>query len=145
MLRGINVSGQKIVRMEDLRRLCESLGFRSIESYVQSGNIVFLDGKKATSRVAKRISEAILSEFGFPVSVLVKTVKEMKDVVENNPFVKERGIDQTKLHVTFLSDAVPKRALTNLEKLSGKRDRFYAGCQEIYLYCLDGYGKTTLF
>jgi uncharacterized protein (DUF1697 family) len=144
MLRGINVSGQKIIRMQDLRGLCDSLGFRSIETYVQSGNIVFVDGEKSSSSLAKRISEAILREFGFAVHVLVKTAKEMRNVVERNPFLKEREIDRSKLHVTFLSEAVPKSALKNLEKLSRIRDRFYPGRQEIYLYCPDGYGKTKL-
>jgi len=71
-------------------------------------------------------------------------VDEMEDVVAGNPFPRERGIDVTKLHVTFLSASVPTRALKNLEALPKQSDQFYVGRREIYLYCPDGYGRTKL-
>lgn len=142
MLRGINVSGHKIVRMQDLRELCAMLGFRSITTYLQSGNIVFLDEKKPSFSLSKSIGEAIHHEFGFAVPVFVKTSQEMKGVIEGNPFLRKRGIDRSKLHVTFLSEAAPQSAPKNLEGLSSKRDRFCVGGQQIYLYCPDGYGNT---
>lgn len=142
MLRGINVSGHKIVRMQDLRELCAVLGFRSIATYLQSGNIVFLDEEKPSFGLSKGIGEAILHEFGFAVPVFVKTSEEMKAVIEGNPFLREKGIDRSKLHVTFLSEAAPRSALKNLERLSTKRDRFCVGGQQIHLYCPDGYGNT---
>jgi uncharacterized protein (DUF1697 family) len=144
MLRGINVGGQKPVPMEQLRKLCAALGFRSIQTYVQSGNIVFLDAEKSPSNLAKRISDAILDEFGFHVPVLVKTAKVMGEVIKCNPFLKETGIDPSKLHVTFLSDAASKGALKNLEGFPTSPDRFHLGRQEIYLYCPGGYGRTKL-
>lgn len=143
ILRGINVGGRKPVRMEQLRESCAALGFRSIETYVQSGNIVFLDAEKSPSNLSKSISEAILGDFGFRVPVLVKTSKEMGEVIMRNPFLKETGIDPSKLHVTFLSVAASKDALKSLERFPTKPDRFYVGRQEIYLYC-PGYGKTKL-
>ena len=144
ILRGINVGGRKPVRMEQLRESCAALGFRSIETYVQSGNIVFLDAEKSPSNLSKSISEAILGDFGFHVPVLVKTSKEMGEVIMRNPFLKETGIDPSKLHVTFLSVAASKDALKSLERFPTKPDRFYVGRQEIYLYCPGGYGKTKL-
>jgi uncharacterized protein (DUF1697 family) len=144
MLRGVNVSGQKLVRMERLRESCTALGFRSIETYVQSGNIVFLDGRKSPSSLSKSIGQAILRDLGFDVPVLVRTSREMRDLIEGNPFLKERDIDRSKLYVTFLLEAAPKSVLKNLERLSGEADRFYIGRQEIYLYCPGGYGRTKL-
>jgi uncharacterized protein (DUF1697 family) len=130
--------------MEHLRELCTALGFLSIETYVQSGNVVFLDGKKLTSSLSKNLSQAILRDFGFQVPVLIKTARQMKDVIEGNPFLKETGIDRSKLHVTFLSEATSKSAQKKLEGLSSGQDRFYIGRQEIYLYCPSGYGNTRL-
>ncbi len=145
MLRGINVGGgQKPVRMEQLRESCGTLGLRSVKTYVQSGNIVFLDERRSPANLSKGISEAILRDFGFRVPVLVKTAKEMEQVIQRNPFLKQTGIDPTKLHVTFLPEAASKGALKGLDELPTKPDRFYAGRQEIYLYCPDGYGKTKL-
>jgi uncharacterized protein (DUF1697 family) len=57
---------------------------------------------------------------------------------------EKRGIDLSKLHVTFLSSLVPRRVLKNLEALPKQSDRFYVGRREIYLYCPDGYGRTKL-
>ena len=114
MLRGINVSGHKIIRMEQLRDTCTALGFRNLQTYVQSGNLVFLADSKSPSAISKNIAQAILDDFGFSVPVLVKTLREMKEVIENNPFLKEEGIDLSKLHVTFLSKAAPKNALNKL-------------------------------
>ena len=144
MLRGINISGQKIVRMELLRETCAALGFRNVETYVQSGNIVFLATKKPPSALSKLISDAILRDFGFSVPALVKTSKEMDDVIKRNPFLNERDIDTSKLHVTFLSDAPPTNAVKNLEIIPTRPDRFHVGRQEIFLYCPNGYGKTKL-
>ncbi len=144
MLRGINVSGQKIVRMERLRQSFAGLGFWNVETYVQSGNIVFLAPSTLPSTLAKRVSEAILRDFGFSVPVLIKTLREMEIVIKGNPFVMEKGIDLSKLHVTFLSNVVSKSALRNLEALPTKRDRFSLGHQKVYLYCPGGYGNTKL-
>jgi uncharacterized protein (DUF1697 family) len=144
MLRGINVGGQKIIRMEQLRRSCAVLGFKNVETYVQSGNIVFLAAKESPSALSKRISEGIRHDYGFPVPVLVRTAKEMEDVIRSNPFLKEKDIDAVKLHVTFLSNAPLQSALKRLETLPVQSDRFHAGRREIYLYCPDGYGRTKL-
>ena len=144
MLRGINVSGQNIIRMEDLRRICTKLGFRNVETYGQSGNAVFLAKGMPPSTLANHTSAALRHDLGLSVPVLIKTVDEMEDVVAGNPFPRERGIDVTKLHVTFLSASVPTRALKNLEALPKQSDQFYVGRREIYLYCPDGYGRTKL-
>jgi uncharacterized protein (DUF1697 family) len=68
----------------------------------------------------------------------------MEQVIKRNPFLKETGIDSTKLHVTFLPEAASKDALKGLDRFPTKPDRFYVGRQEIYLYCPGGYGKTKL-
>ena len=144
MLRGINVSGQNIIRMEDLRRICTGLGFRNVETYAQSGNVVFLTRAMPPSTLADHISAALFHDLGLSVPVLVKTLDEMEDVVAGNPFPRERGIEVSRLHVTFLSAPAPRRALKNLEGLPKQSDRFYVGRREIYLYCPDGYGRTKL-
>ena len=70
LLRGINVGGHKKVLMVDLRALFESLGFIDVQTYIQSGNVVF-KAKEETS-LAKRIAEAIETKYGFIIPVLVK-------------------------------------------------------------------------
>jgi uncharacterized protein (DUF1697 family) len=144
MLRGINVSGQKIIKMENLRASFETLGFQHVRSYVQSGNVIFEATKTSTTSLPIKIGEKILSDYGFSVPLILRTSEEMKKIVNDNPFLKERGIDPSKLHVTFLSDPPAKVALGRLEALSALPDRYLVKGQEIYLHCPDGYGRTKL-
>jgi uncharacterized protein (DUF1697 family) len=144
MLRGINVSGQKIIKMESLRASLASLGFEDVKTYIQSGNIVFKTVKTAPVDLSRRIARKILDDFSFEVPVLVKTAAELAGVLKANPLLKRSGIDESKLHITFLSAAAPKEAVAFLTTLAGKSELFTVGGREIYLHCPDGYGNTKL-
>lgn len=143
MLRGINVSGHKIIRMERLRAAFEDLGFAHVETYVQSGNVIF-ETSEAPAGLAAQIERKILDEFGFDVPVLTKSAKELKEIVKRNPFVKDPAIDQTKLHVTFLSDDPPRNTLELLQPLAAGAEQARVTGRAVYLYCPDGYGNTKL-
>jgi uncharacterized protein (DUF1697 family) len=143
MLRGINVA-QKWIEMERLRTTFETLGFSGIRTYVQSGNVVFQTKQGSLAPLAKEITEQIRRDFGFDVPVLLRTLKEMENVVGCNPFLKDKAIDQAKLHVTFLADAPAVAIVSGLEPLASKSERFRVVGREVYLYCPDGYGRTKL-
>ena len=144
MLRGVNVTGHHSIKMEQLRGLCERLDLQKVETYVQSGNIVFQAKTESPQLLSKRIGGSIRDSFGFETPVIVRTSDEMKNVVANNPFLKEKEIDSSKLHVTFLRDAAQKGSSKAIDKLAMGQDRFYAASREIYLYCPEGYGRTKL-
>src|SRR2546426_561957 len=91
MLRGVNVSGHNTINMEVLRGLCEGLGFRNVDTYIQSGNLVFQSATENPAIFSKRIGEAILQSFGFDTPVIVRTSKEMRNVIANNPFLREES------------------------------------------------------
>jgi uncharacterized protein (DUF1697 family) len=144
MLRGINVGRGKVVKMERLRTSLGSLGFSEVRTYVQSGNVVFESKQKADAELSKKIEAKIQRDFGFAVPVVLKTSKEIEQVVRDNPLVKEKGIDHSKLHVTFLSAAPLAAAVKTLEPLATSRERFRVLNREVYLYCPDGYGISKL-
>ncbi|HEU5396565.1 MAG TPA: DUF1697 domain-containing protein, partial [Verrucomicrobiae bacterium] len=144
MLRGINVSGHKIIRMEQLRASFEDLGFRDVRTYVQSGNVVFDSGKNSTAGLSAKIEKKILTDYGFDVPVLLKTAEELERVIHDNPLAKAANLDESRLHITFLSDAAPKTAEKSLQALAASSERFHVNGREIYLYCPDGYGRTKL-
>ena len=144
MLRGINVSGHKSIKMERLRGSFEALGFRGVKTYVQSGNVIFEAGKGSAASLSQDIGKRILRDFGFPVPVLLKTPKELARIIHDNPFLKEPSLDLSKLHVTFLSEEAPKATGKSLGPLAANLERFRVGRQEIYLYCPNGYGRTKL-
>ncbi len=144
MLRGINVGRGKAVKMQRLRTSFTALGFGEIKTYVQSGNVVFQSKRKSPAELTRTIEAKIQRDFGFTVPVLIKTSKELAQIVRDNPLLRVKGIDVSKLHVTFLSDAPPKTAAKALEDLATTRERFRILNREIYLYCPDGYGKSKL-
>jgi uncharacterized protein (DUF1697 family) len=144
LLRGINLSGHKIVKMDQLRKAFEELGFKDVKTYIQSGNVVFKGPGTVPQNLVKRIEEKILRQFGFPVPVVVKTSDEIGEIIRNNPLVKEKGVDLSKLHVTFLSCAPERSALTTLEAFAAGADQFRCSVAAIYLHCPNGYHETKL-
>jgi len=143
LLRGVNVGG-KTVKMERLRAVVEEMGFSAVRTYVQSGNVIFEAVQGSPASLSKHIEKRILREFDLSVPVILKTSRAMEEIVRANPFVKDRTVDQSKLHVTFLSETPSRAAANVLEPLAAKSERFHVLHQEIYLYCPDGYGKTKL-
>lgn len=117
LLRGINVSGKKIIKMEDLRELMTSADFKNVKTYIQSGNVIFDSSEKAKDKVAKAIEVLIEQHYGFDVSVFIINKKDLEEAVNSNPFVEGRVEEEAgfkKIYVTFLSE---KPTEENFEKL----------------------------
>jgi uncharacterized protein (DUF1697 family) len=141
MLRGINVGGQKRIKMEELIVLYESLGFKNVKTYVQSGNVIF-NSAEDVKEFSNMIEEKIRQVFSFPVAVLLRIPTELQQIVSNNPFLEEKGIDTDKLYITFLSNAPTESALSQMKEMHYQLDKFVTINKEIYLYCPNGYGRT---
>ena len=144
ILRGINVSGQKKIRMADLSKLYESLGLTNVHTYIQSGNVVFESVQGKPGKLVRDIEQAIRKKYGFDVPVLVRTGAEIRDAIRVNPFLKETGINASKLHLTFLEQAPEKSAVRKFDPGSLGQDRYSIKDANVYLYCPGGYGKTRL-
>jgi uncharacterized protein (DUF1697 family) len=141
LLRGINVSGQKKIRMADLRSLYESLGLKNVQSYLQSGNVVFDSEEQDAVKLKDSIEVQIESMFGFSVPVLIRTGDDFKRVIESHPFAEEEAI---RVLVTFLYECPKKSKWEELGLHKDKVDQFALGEQEIFLFCPGGYGRTKL-
>jgi len=130
--------------MDRLQKSFEELGLENVRTYVQSGNVIFMVPKISAEALSQRIREKILADFGVSVSVLLLSSEELKNTVKNNPFLTEKGIDASKLHVTFLSETPNKAAIMELETKSAEPDKFRYCKNRIYIYCPNGYGRTKL-
>ncbi len=144
MLRGINVSGHKPVRMAELKGMYQSLGFADVVTYVQSGNVVFDCPQTDPSHLADGIEGEITRLFGYAVKVFIRSPYRFQQIIEGNPFTTLRNEDPTKLYVTFLYKMPPALAYGNLSLPVHIDDEFIVSEQEIYLFCPDGYGRTKL-
>ena len=145
LLRGINVSGQKKIRMADLKSLYENLEFKEVSTYIQSGNVTFKSNEESPDlELAKKIEQAICQKYQFEVPVVVRNANEWKNVISANPFLKEKTIDVEKLYVTFLSKIPGKAALQSIHQFDFSPDRFIIIEKEVFLYIPEGYGETKL-
>jgi uncharacterized protein (DUF1697 family) len=144
LLRGINVGGHKKIKMDQLRTSIEALGFEQVKTYIQSGNVVFKAAKAAPTALSKKIEATILADFGHSVSVIIRTADEMKQVLANNPFLEERGVDSEKLHVMFLSDAPESSALKKLEALMAPPERIRCVGKGLYFHLPNGVGQSIV-
>ena len=144
MLRGINVSGQKKIRMVELKSLYESLGFVNVRTYVQSGNVVFDSTRQDASKLAASIEAQIEQSFGYAVSVFIRDTNDLQRIIGSNPFLSGRKKDPAKLYVTFLYSSPSKSKLGNLDISNDEADEFFVGDKEIFLFCPNGYGRTKL-
>jgi uncharacterized protein (DUF1697 family) len=144
MLRGINVGGHKRIKMDRLRASFEALGFEQVQTYIQSGNVVFKAGKSSPAGLSKRIEEKIVSDFGFSASVISRTAEEMGKTIARNPFLKMHGIDPEKLHVMFLSEGPTPAAVKKLAELSKAPDQFRSADRELYFYLPNGMSQSVL-
>ncbi len=142
LLRGINVSGKKSMRMADLTALYAGLGLGHVQSYLQSGNLIFTSDAEA-STLAARIGEAIQAHYGFQVTVLMRQQADLERVLAANPFLK-RNADPQALYVTFLAEVPTATEIEGLGKSQQGSDEFYVVGREIYLHCPHGYGRTKL-
>ncbi len=144
ILRGINVSGQKKIKMDDLKTLMEELRLTNMQTYIQSGNLVFDHKKISDIELAKRIGDKIFQHYNFQVPVIIRTFSEWKSVFDNNPFLRGRDEDISKLHVTFLSEIPQQEYLDKIKGYEYPPDEFIISGKEVYLFCPNGYGITKL-
>ncbi|HMX97150.1 MAG: DUF1697 domain-containing protein [Bacteroidetes bacterium] len=144
ILRGINVSGHRLIKMDALKELCASLKMQQVKTYIQSGNIIFQSTLHNCDAISKMIESAILKKFGFEVPVITLSQSELKGCLQDNPFIKERKLDAAYFHVTFLSEQPSVNNSVEAEAIKLRNDRFVIKGRCIYLYCPDGYGNTKL-
>ena len=144
LLRGINVGRHKRIKMADLIKTFESIGFENVKTYLQSGNIIFEYNTVDEAKIAEEIKAKISEAFEFSVNVIIRTDDELENIVDNNPFVGKNGIALDKLHVTFLADIPDPEIISNLDINKDETERFEVINREVYLYCPNGYGRTKL-
>ena len=145
MLRGINIGPHKRMKMEKLRASCEGLGFAGVKTYIQSGNVIFRAAKISPAALSKKLGACIVKDFGFSAEVISRTREEMNEIINRNPFIKDRGIDLSKLHVVFLSEAPSAPSLKKLQELTLAPDRTHSSGTEIYFYFPNGVSGSSLW
>ncbi|GAA6142473.1 DUF1697 domain-containing protein [Hydrogenophaga sp. 5NK40-0174] len=145
LLRGINVGGQGKLPMKALKALLEDLGYESVATYIQSGNVVLQSGKALGRKDTERITEAIEAAHGFRPAVLVVSLHDLLACAAANPFPEAGG---KTLHAFFLQDQPGAPDWPRLEKLrrEGEAWELHCGdkCSWLYLHTPGGFGTSRL-
>jgi len=144
LLRGINVSGHKMINMVALKKALESAGFINVATYVQSGN-VFVDAEEASpTKVGFLIKQEIFKEFGHDVPVIVIGKEDLQACLDRNEFLNEEDVDLKKLYVSFITSVLPENMITQLNLNFIKPDEIQLDGNRIYLKYEISPAKTRL-
>ncbi|HEY9854382.1 MAG TPA: DUF1697 domain-containing protein [Stenomitos sp.] len=143
LLRGINVGGKNKLPMADLSRMCRDIGCQDVQTYIQSGNVVFRAAAGQDRELAERLSARILEEKGLRVPLVIRTRAEFETVVPANPFLAA-GADPDTILVMFLAASPTPEALQSLDPERSPGDRFQVVGREIYCQFGNGLRDTKL-
>lgn len=142
-LRGINVGGGRIIKMEALREMLTDMGFKNVSTYIQSGNVVFDSSKKNGDKLAVEIEKQIEKTFGHDVPTMVRSAAEMDAIITHNPFgAPEKGV--TNLYVCLLSEIPGKKQQKALKALESEIDQFHINDRELYWFTNKSVGTSAL-
>ena len=138
-LRGINVGGNRKVPMAELRSLCEDAGLSDVRTLIASGNLVFSSSLRSAAKVRELLEGEIEQHFGFPVVVVVRTPKQLRDVVDGLPFD-----DAEHAHVSFLVSGGERAAVADLQDALINDAQLEVVGDHAYLLTPNGLGQGFL-
>ena len=144
LLRAVNLAGRNRIKMDELRALYQSLGLRDPQTYVQSGNVVFSTTERDLGSLARKIENGLERKFGFHPDVIARTTSEMRDVIARNPFASRRGLDPSRLLVTFLAGDPGEEARLKVRAIKTDPEELRIDGRELYIYYPDGMGRSKL-
>ncbi|WP_186670963.1 DUF1697 domain-containing protein [Sporosarcina sp. BP05] len=138
LLRGINVGGHNKIKMGELRQMFEILGFSRVQTYIQSGNVLF-ESHESEQSLIKRIEGEIEKVFGFSIKVVIRTTSELEWISNNCPFTEEAVAeakatsDGESLYVSLLQDKPSQDGIDRIGAYKSDNDKFMIEGREVYL------------
>lgn len=142
LLRGINVGGNTMIKMSELKKTFVSLGFENVVTYINSGNIAFDCDQKvssvtADSMLAEKIEVAIEKDFAKQIPVMIREQQAIAKILANNPFAGEFE-SHKEMHVLFLKEDMPAEKLDQLRAAAPDGERYTAIGSELYCHLPKG-------
>ena len=143
LLRGINVGGKNKLAMRDLAGVFEHAGCQNVRTFIQSGNVIFTASSSVSGSLSGAVSSKIAERFGYRIPVILRTARQLRDVISNNPFIKA-GIAEDNLHVMFLADRPHPAKTAALDPDRSLPDTFIVSGRDIYLHLPNGVARSKL-
>ncbi len=123
-LRAINVSGHNIIKMEELRKLFETMKLKNVRTYIQTGNVIFDTPEKNANVLIKKIKKHLQKSLGYEVETMLRTTSELETIIKNNPFKKTKLDKTIQLYLSFLAEEPTDDLKKTFISLSGDVSTF---------------------
>jgi uncharacterized protein (DUF1697 family) len=131
-----------MIKMETLKTTLEAIGFKNVQTYIQSGNVFVETEETNPAAVGFKIKQEIFKAFGYEVPVVVIGKTDLETCLKNNPFLKEKDFDIKKLYVAFISITLRSDSINDLKISQFKPDEASIDANRIYIKYAVGAGKT---
>lgn len=133
-LRGINVGGNHLIKMAELKRELEAIGLRNVQTYIQSGNVLFDGTDEEAAGLEDRIERTLAETFGFPVPTMIRSAAEMSEIARRCPYAFEALSEGQSIHLSLLKAEPTKEELSAIPELDTGADTYVIDGREIYLF-----------
>lgn len=143
-LRAINVGGRNIIKMSELKECLETIHLKHIQTFLQSGNVVFESELEDTEKLQILIQHSIEFVFSINVPVIVRSQEEMKNILTANPFDNFSVLPKDKIFINYLQNLPTEETLTAFKPMDAKGDIFKIDGKNIFIYCQNPYNETKL-
>jgi uncharacterized protein (DUF1697 family) len=141
LLRGVNLGGHT-VKMDRLKKLFEELGYKNVETFIASGNVIFESPSKNAAALEKNISAHLEKSLGFPAMTFIRTDAELARVLEHKACAE---LGARTLYIGFLQDDLPTQSHAKVTKHTTKSDQFHVSGREIYWVCRTHMSDSPFF
>ena len=149
LLRGINVGGKNMIKMAELKRMFQNIGLGRVQTYIQSGNVLF-ESDAEEEPLRRRIEQEIEATFGFSVTVILRTSGELEQIIEQCPFTEEAVTEAAataqgeSLYVSLMPEAPSPEAVEKLRAFKSDREEYRVIGREVYLLFRDSIRNSKL-
>ena len=140
-LRAVNLGGHRLVKMDRLRSVFESLGYTGVQTFIASGNVVFESSVKSAADLERALEAALLRAFGFPVATFVRSIAELAKVAKHEPFPSLDG-GNASVYVAFVRAKPDKASERKLMSFANEIDDFRVHGREVYWLRRGGFGAA---
>lgn len=132
LLRGINVGGNNIIKMKDLKECFEHMGFQNVETYIQSGNVLFASTGKNIGKITQNIEKTLSQQFNYQSRVVVVPHDILTDIVKHAPKGFGAAPAKYRYNVMFLMPEISAREVVKQISVKEGVDQVWAGKQVVY-------------
>ena len=133
-LRAINIGGH-VVKMTELKKMFESMGFKSVETFIASGNVIFDAPETDTAKLEKKIEKSLAKSLGYEVATFVRSEEEIAAIANNAPFPDDAMSKSARYNVAFTNVTLDDSHRVKIKSFESEVSDFVAHGREVYWLC----------